>query len=340
VVQRSAASGDKLFELPIKPLVILGTEEKDHIMRLNYINDRILRVARVIFRGAGIDLKPEIPDILVPKERLDLQFFKDPTATFVRRHADTNRVPVMFVDGLELPTPGVLGGSGGIPGPQGFILSNGATLLPLSLQPAEKLIRAVVHELGHYLGLTHESAGWGVPKELSEDDKIRAMADNIMFYSSTGTKFNDAQRHIVQQQPIVGVAKVPEDRIKKIEIRITTGDKWPRWFDGPGTAMGVVMDLRSQDGRIIEEWSLRGPFEQGRSKGLTVTPTKLRPNEAKTWTITVGETNWTRNWGGDAWSLSRVTIIADGKTLVDEALDIFLGAGYADSITCALVQGR
>ncbi|MEY8214267.1 MAG: hypothetical protein RPR97_07255 [Colwellia sp.] len=112
------------------------------------------------------------------------------------RNTSAGKLTILYIEDLKISNHESAGGiAGSTPGPQGFVSSYGACLIAVDsrFKSEDRFDLIIAHEMGHYLGLTHESAF---------DE-----TENIMLpkTSKLGKKLNDKQINIIQNMPFIGV---------------------------------------------------------------------------------------------------------------------------------------
>lgn len=174
--------------------------------------------------------------------------FADPKTSAMLKAGNRFAVNVYYIDELlDLPLgyQGVLGFSGGIPGPLGVQSANNGVMLPigafyrsdvgLSDADIENIASTSLHEIGHFLGLFHTTEATGNIFDLMSDtpecdirtyDKnknglislfeCRGVDDgNIMFFqtdASTDQTFSPQQIEVLKRSPIARISPPRDEK--------------------------------------------------------------------------------------------------------------------------------
>lgn len=294
-----------------------------------WINKEIKTVKR-IFEQASINCS--FSTILVagtPPVGISDNFWSTTTGQVVQANAKTDQLTVIIVENLIVKLPLEAGIAGGIPGPQGFINNFAAVLVKITNDPSDPLVVnkdfmafTMAHEMGHYLGLTHESAG---------SDNT-----NLMYYKLNGLtdgSLNAKQIFILQNMPLVQIVyrgSAVKTPITQLQVIVTTGTRWPGYLDGPGTDMNVNFSLGS-DANGYQTWELNSwgnDFVSGTVDTFTFTNIQnLFVEDINTWKIIC---SWSADMyipfigGQDCWNFKHIKILANGVVVDDREVDIFL----------------
>jgi hypothetical protein len=282
-----------------------------------------LKIVEQVYKQASINcvFSDLTVEALPANEKITDIFRSTATSKVVIDNAKKEELTVIFVQDLEVMYTNEAGISGGLPGPQGFINDFAATLVKMTNGPNDALNinltflgLTIAHEIGHYLGLTHESAG---------EDKVNLMFPKLNALSK-GT-LTSKQTYILQHMPIVQI-EYDDDlqtAITKLEVVITTGTR-TLWFDDASTEMGISFKIGSDNGGH-QNWSLdngANDFQSGNTDVFTLTnPKNLYLENITTWDITC---NWSSGMYfplnffmlEDTWDFAHIKITANDSILL------------------------
>lgn len=334
VTQRITQEGQfKKYVLPVN--LVLYCAKKNLDKRTEWINKELNKV-KSIFQQASINcVFSSIHVKGSPPKNISDDFWSKTTGDVVKANAKNDQLTVIIIENLIVKLPLEAGKSGGIPGPQGFVNNFAAVLIRITNDPADVLVTnqdflayTIAHEMGHYLGLTHDSAA---------NDNT-----NLMYYKLSGLttgSLNATQFYILQNMPLVQMdfdSKTKKTPITQLEVIVVTGTRWPTWSQGPGTDMNVSFTLGSEDNGY-QTWELNSwgnDFESGTSSQFTLTGVKnLFLEDINTWKIAC---SWSADmWipflgGPDNWNFMHLTLKVNGVLTDDREVDVFLSyqTGY------------
>lgn len=139
--------------------------------------------------------------------------WSESSARFLRASAGTERptVPVFLVRSF---LDGLLGEAPGIPGPQGIYGTDGSgVLVAIDLLGDAQVASTIVHEIGHFFGLSHSTESDGEQDALDDtpactdtdgDGLVLAGecagrgAENVMFWAVGGTELSPSQAAVMR----------------------------------------------------------------------------------------------------------------------------------------------
>lgn len=167
---------------------------------------------------------------------LSQDFAAEPAVSLLRVHGVSNAVNLVWTPQISPVAAGIAGGIAAVPLPsnEGFgilvaMLSGGG----FSVLSPSMLCLNTAHEIGHLLGLTHESSA-NVSGNLMRTDP-----------SKYGNNLNSSQKFILNNAVLVEerVTLVhPTAKVDRLKIFVTTGTRSTGdWLDGPGTDGDVAL---------------------------------------------------------------------------------------------------
>lgn len=331
--------------LKVNPVVFLKDNDSTEIVLRNL--KKSLRGAENIFARAGISLACDpFRTVIDPNLHVSADFWNSHTQALTQQYGYANRLNLFFVENLDFkeletgsnsnPDKNALGISGGIPGMQGSLDHRSACLIKLSWDPddlSQKYIaqrhRTIAHEIGHYLGLIHQPS-----------------SKNLMFAkATTGSVLSDDQVHVLQSQPMVFTQYLSstKHRINKVKLEITTGNRNPGLFDGPGTSQSIRFYLGKYVGNKLENGFFSmvlnsGPYESYFQKAdhTDILEFNLTNSvfieDVSHWSLSShrGSSSglfWTWDW----WDLKQVKVYLNDTLVFDEVLNTYVGGGGKES---------
>lgn len=191
------------------------------------------------FSNIGLTVEwrsPATPEFVVASTLLQ-DFTAEPTFSLLRDRGVSDAVNLVWTPEISPAAAGIAGGIAAVPLPnnEGF-----GVLVPMrggggwSILSSSTLCLNTAHEIGHLLGLTHESSA-EVDGNLMRTDP-----------SKYGNNLNSSQKFILNNAVLVEerVTLVhPTAKVDRLKIYVTTGRSGGDYFDGPGTNGDVSLSI-------------------------------------------------------------------------------------------------
>ncbi len=291
--------------------------------------ERELQVVQSVYQEAAINCQFTELQVLPRPAGAITDDFWSATAQLVLANAKTDQLTVLFIENLQVKQRAQAGKAGGIPGPQGFRNRFAAVLVRLTTDPSDPLIKVknflgytIAHEMGHYLGLTHDSA----------------VNDNTnLMYPKTGGltngSLNQRQVQILQKMPLVQIeySSVVKTPITSVQVIVTTGTTWPGWVDGPGTNMTIVFTLMTSGPQLVgaasgQAWVLKGVqdlFAAGARNTFDLGGSKLFVEDVHDWRISCLK-DYSPSFLPDDWHFQHLTLRINNVQVDDFEPDVFI----------------
>lgn len=292
-----------------------------------------------IFNQAGISVHYGNVNIL-PGGAYTSDLYAEPTASLVAANADPSRINIFLIEDLQISLAGAVGFAQ-LPGPMGF--ASPYTCVFVSTRPPYQLNWSpalmgsrIAHEMGHYLGLTHESACLSIPgcdmttctnilgnpSDISRDAKV--IKGNLMNTSLPGPALNSFQKYILRNAPLVSaVAKIVRTRITTLEVTVTTGTGNFAWYstDGAGTDDDVYFSLTGTGGTTqLLDTNWVNDFEAGSTRTYKLSPGFMYKEDITGFQFIVayGRTPM-EIYMNDRWELAAVIVKVNGSVVYSKS---------------------
>lgn len=297
-----------------------------------YITAAINYVVKV-YQSVPINIKNGVLQTkALPPGKISYDFNDPQTSAIVKENAEPFTLSVIFIEDLDTGTQtNAIGRSGGIPGPQGFTCQYSAVLVKLNKDPnstfylyPELLGNTIAHEMGHYLGLTHDS---------SEKQKRNLMSQRA---GGNNTLINDTQKFILTHMPMVQVnygqrellAVTP---VTDLEVAITTGTN--TFANGSNQNDLMILNFGiGVNGSDCQTWSLSKTNEPFLQPGTTTTfqlqdiAADLYMEDLLTWGINCDWNNYMASpmnflTVDNYWDFRHIKITANGQVIADSDIN-------------------
>jgi hypothetical protein len=300
-----------------------------------------------IFNQAGITVRYDNVNFL-PGGVYTSDVYSASTASLIANNADPSKINIFLIEDFQISIPGALGFAQ-LPGPMGFaspytcVLVSSRPPTGMSLSEATLGLR-IAHEMGHYLGLTHESACLSVPgcdkttcTNILGDPSVNSNASkvirgNLMNTSLPKPGLNDFQKYILQNAPLVSAtAQVVKTRITSLDVTVTTGTGSFAWYstDGAGTDDDVYFSLNGTGGMTqLLDTNWVNDFESGSTRTYKLSPGFMYKEDITgfDFLMVYGRTLM-EIYMNDRWQLSAVTIAVNGLVVYSKSnINVWLSA--------------
>ncbi|MEE4156205.1 LamG-like jellyroll fold domain-containing protein [Pseudomonas viridiflava] len=216
-------------------------------------------------------------------------------AALVAKYQSANTLTVFSIVNLDISVEGGIGFAM-LTGPQGFACTHSAIISRMQpdsiVESASSIGTRMAHEVGHYLGLIHETACLESPATSGDvticrtvlgnpnDPRASTIRGNLMYTSRPGNRLRIEQRYQLLRSPSVHRSfNMPKTQVTKLVVKVHTGhgvrDFWDfTQGDGAGTDDNVSIDLIGARGEIYSSdvssnWN---DFEQGANCNYQLNP--------------------------------------------------------------------
>jgi hypothetical protein len=336
----------------IKLNLVLYSSTKASAQQVKWIKEALKTVSKVFAEASIMCSFSDVKVLPLPAETITIAFELSPTYDIVTTNAKTDEITVIFAENLSAPKnvagvyKTVAGRSGGIPGPQGFVNEFAGVLIGIENNAnistsvsAGVLGLTIAHEVGHYLGLTHESSQNSDTNLMFPTLKLRGYSKGIL---------NDQQIFILQRMPIVTVKytdrellETDKTPITSLEIAVSTGSRSLLGTSANNNTMVINFQLGS-DESDYQTWVLNADNTNSFQPGTTEifqldNITTLFMEDLTTWKLNA-------NWNEDMfypinfqtltnyWDFKHIKITANNTVIVDADINTILSWIAQDNI--------